>query len=68
MMDTLSIAVSAILNQDGRPISFESKKLLPSQQNWQAYEQELYAIIHALKTWWHYLCGVEFKAYADHHT
>ena len=28
----------------------------------------MYAIIHALKTWRHYLYGAQFKVYTDHHT
>ena len=28
----------------------------------------MYAIIHALKSWRHYLYGAQFKVYTDHHT
>ena len=28
----------------------------------------MYAIIHALKTWRHYIYGAQFKVYTDHHT
>ena len=62
------VDIGAVLSQDGRPIAFESKKLSPTQRNWPVHEQEMYAIIHALKTWQHYLYGAQFKVYTDHHT
>ena len=67
-IDATSIAVGVVLSQDGRPIAFESKKLSPSQHNWLVFKQELYAIVHCLKIWQHYLYGVDFKVYVDHHT
>ena len=62
------MAIGAVLNQEGRPVAFESKKLSLVQQNWPVHEQELYAIIHALKIWHHYLYGARFKVYTNHHT
>ncbi|MCO5561297.1 hypothetical protein L7F22_014918 [Adiantum nelumboides] len=59
-------AIGAILLQDGRPIAFESKKLDTSQQNYFVYERELYAVIHALKKWWHYLYEAQFEIMFDH--
>ena len=64
-IDASRIIVGAILSQDGRPIAFESKKLSSSQQNWPVHEQELYAVIHALNLWWHYLYNVELKVYTN---
>ena len=62
------VAVGVVLSQDGQTIAFESKKLSPTQRNWPVHEQEMYAIIHALKTWRHYFYGARFKVYTDHHT
>ncbi|XP_037491699.1 uncharacterized protein LOC119369455 [Jatropha curcas] len=33
---------------------------------WSTYEQELYAVLQAFKTWEHYLLGHEFIIYTDH--
>ena len=66
--DASSIAVGAVLLQEGRPIAFGSKKLYPSQRNWPTHEKELYAVVHALKAWRHYLYGSEFYADVDNDT
>lgn len=52
--------------QGGRPVAFESKKLNCTQRNYSAYEQELFAIVHALKKWRHYLYGATFTIATDH--
>ncbi|MCO5559584.1 hypothetical protein L7F22_013185 [Adiantum nelumboides] len=59
-------AIGAVLLQDGQPIAFESKKLDTTQQNYSVYERELYAIIHALKKWQHYLYGAQFEIVFEH--
>ena len=64
--DASDKAVGAVLLQEGRPIAFESKKLDKAQQNYSVYEKELYAIIHALRKWRHYLYGAEFEVLFDH--
>ena len=58
--DASASAVGVVLLQDGHPITFESKKLNNAQRNYSAYERELYAIVHALKKWRHYLYGATF--------
>ena len=59
-------SIGAVLLQDGKPIAFESKKLDKAQQNYFVYERELYAIVHALKQWRHYLYGAQFEIVFDH--
>ena len=57
--------VGVVLLQDGRPVAFESKKLNNVQRNYFVYERELYAIVHALKKWRHYLYGATFDVLFD---
>ena len=64
--DASAKAMGAVLVQDGRPVAFESKKLNRAQQNYSAYERELFAIIHALRKWRHYLYGAKFEIIFDH--
>ncbi|MCO5558973.1 hypothetical protein L7F22_012564 [Adiantum nelumboides] len=61
-------ALGAALYQDGRPVAFESKKLSDAEMRYPTYEKELYAIIHALKKWRHYLYGSKFIAWTDHYS
>ena len=64
--DASNFAVGAVLTQEGRPIAFESKKLDHAQQNYSVYERQLYAIVHALKKWKHYLYGAKVMIVFDH--
>ena len=41
-------------------------KLNEAQRNYFAYEHEFFAIVHALKTWQHYLYGATFEILFDH--
>ena len=68
--DASGFAVGATLSQDqgkgNQPIAFLSKKMLPAELNYPPHEQELLAIIVALKTWRHYLLGTKFNVATDH--
>lgn len=50
------------------PIAFHSRKMKPAERNYPVHEQELLALIEALKTWRHYLHGSAFHAHTDHRT
>jgi hypothetical protein len=68
--DASGFAIGATLSQDQgnglQPIAFLSHKMLPAEKNYPVHEQELLAIIHALKEWRHYLHGRKFKIITDH--
>ena len=70
--DASAFAVGASINQDHgsglQPIAFLSKKLLPAETRYATHEQELLAIIIALKTWRHFLYGRKFIIQTDHHS
>ena len=53
--DASDYALGAVLIQDGRPVAYESRKLIPAEINYSATEKEMLASIHALKVWRCYL-------------
>lgn len=69
--DASDIGIGAELAQlHGRawlPVAFLSRKLSPAELNYPTHDKELLAIIHAFKSWPHYLSGRPFDVYTDHH-
>ena len=68
--DASGYATGAVLMQqfdEGlRPIAFLSKKMTAAERNYPVHEQELLAILNALKAWRHYLSGRPFTVLTDH--
>ena len=71
--DASKFASGAILlqtdsNGDWHPCSYLSQSFFPVECNYNIYDQELLAIIRALKTWHHYLHGSPFpiQVFTDH--
>jgi hypothetical protein len=58
-------ALDAVLTQVGHPCAFESKKLNNTEKNYLVHELELYAIIHVLRAWKHYLMDATFLVITD---
>jgi hypothetical protein len=56
----------AVLMQGGRPIAYTSKKFIPAEVNYTTGEQELLAVVHALREWRCYLEGRPFVVKTDH--
>ena len=52
--------IGAVLMQNGRPLAYESRRLIPAVVNYTTGEQELLAVVHACKTWRCYLEGPIF--------
>ena len=49
--------LGAVLMQEGRVVSYASRKLKPHELNYATHDSELAAVVHALKTWRHFLIG-----------
>lgn len=62
--DASGYAIGATLSQDQgkglQPIAYLSKKMIEAETRYPVHEQELLAILHALKEWRHYLHGNPF--------
>ncbi len=55
--DASLLGTGGVLQQDGHPIAFTSKKYLPAERNYTTTEQELLGVVHALKEWRCYFIG-----------
>ena len=64
--DASGYGLGAVLIQDGLPVAYESRKMLPAERNYPGGEQELLAVIHALTVWRCYLEGVKCTVVTDH--
>jgi hypothetical protein len=53
--DASDFMIGGILVQDGRLVAFENKKLSETERRWPTHEKEMWAVIHCLKTWGHYI-------------
>ena len=58
--------LGCVLMQSDRVVAYASRQLKPHERNYPTHDLELAAIVHALKTWRHYLYGERFELYSDH--
>ena len=63
--DASDVAVSATLNQQGRPVAFMSRSLSGSELAYPAIEKEATAIIEAVRKWGHLLIRRHFVLITD---
>ena len=52
--------------QKGRVVAYSSRQLKVHEKNYPIHDLELAAVVHALKTWRHYLYGQKCDVYTDH--
>jgi hypothetical protein len=53
--DASDFVIGGVLVQNGRPVAFENKKLSETEQRQPTHEKEMWAVIHCLKIWGHYI-------------
>jgi hypothetical protein len=52
--------------QEGKVVAYSSQQLKIHERNYPTHDLDLAAIVHALKTWRHYLYGQKCDIYMDH--
>jgi hypothetical protein len=52
--------------QEGRVVAYSSRQLKIHEKNYPTHDLELAVVVHALKTWRHYLYGQKCDIYTDH--
>ena len=63
--DASEVAVSATLNQNGRPVAFMSRTLQAGELHYPAMEKEATSIIEAVRKWAHFLVRKPFTIITD---
>ena len=63
--DASDVAISATLNQGGRPAAFMSRTLRGSELHYPAVDKEATAIIEAVRKWTHFLSRQHFTLVTD---
>ena len=63
--DASEAAISATLNQGGRPVAFMSRTLRGGEKHYPAVEKEATAIIEAIRKWEHLLARQHFTLITD---
>ncbi|MCH84977.1 hypothetical protein A2U01_0005816, partial [Trifolium medium] len=63
--DASSVAIGAVLSQEGHTLAFFSKKMCNRMQASSVYVREMFAITEAVKRWRQYLIGRHFQIFTD---
>ena len=60
------LQLGTVISQKGKPITFYSRKMNSSQQNYSTTEKELLSIVETLKGFRNILLGHQITVYTDH--
>jgi hypothetical protein len=58
--------LGCVLMQEGRVVAYSSRQLKIHEKNYLTHDLELATVVHALKTWRHYLYWQKCDIYTDH--
>jgi hypothetical protein len=64
--DTSRQGLGSVLMQGGRVAAYASRQIKKHETNYPTHDLELASIVHALKTWRHYLMGKRCEVFTDH--
>jgi ribonuclease HI len=64
--DASYTGLGCVLMQEGKVVAYLSRHLKIHEKNYPTHGLELAAVVHALKTWRHYLYGQKCDIYTDH--
>jgi hypothetical protein len=64
--DACYTCLGCVLMQEGRVVAYSSRQLKVHEKHYPIHDLELAAVVHALKTWRHYLYGQKCDVYTDH--
>jgi hypothetical protein len=64
--DASYTGLKCVLMQEGRVVAYSSRQLKIHEKNYPTHDLELATVVHALKTWRHYLYGQKCDIYMDH--
>src|SRR5664279_2804666 len=58
--------LGSVLMQEGRVVAYASRQLKNHEKNYPMHDLELASVVHALRTWRHYLMGKKCDIFTDH--
>jgi hypothetical protein len=64
--DASYTGLGCVLMQEGRVVAYSSRQLKIHEKNYPTHDLELAVMVHAMKTWRHYLYGQKCDIYTDH--
>jgi hypothetical protein len=64
--DASRLGLGSVLMQGGRVVAYASRQLKKHETNYPTHDLELASVVHALKTWRHYLMGKQCEVFTDH--